>query len=257
MAPKKKQDTQESVEIKMVDKARSTFFIVGESPFVCNAMSSKVREGLLFPAPKKNKTEKATSLKHDPVAEFLRSAYRTPGDSAPTRIIFPASGVKRAMASAALELPGATKAQIGRLCWAVGDSVSVYGLPQMWMTVVRSADAARTPDVRTRAILPEWAMTVTVDYVTPNLTLKSVSNLLAAAGVFIGLGDGRPEKGALSYGRFRIVNEDDKDFRRIVAEGGRKAQDAAFAEPTMYDIETEELLDWFHAELARRGMKVA
>jgi hypothetical protein len=257
MAPKKQKDTQQSVDIKLVDKARTTFCIIGESPFVCNAMSAKVHQDLLFPPTKKNATEKATTLKHDPMAEFRRSAYRSHGNDQPTRVIFPAAGVKKAMASAALELPGVKKAQIGRLCWSVGDKISLYGVPQMWMTTVKQAGFPPTPDVRTRAILPEWATMVTVEYVTPNMTLKAVGNLLASAGVFIGLGDGRPEKGALSYGRFRVVNENDEDFQRIINEGGREAQDAAFAEPVMYDVETEELMEWFDSEVSRRGMKVA
>ena len=210
-----------------------------------------------MPPRKKGRAEKESSLKHDPMAEYRRSAYRSKEDDAPTRIIFPAPGFKRAMASAALELPGVSKAQIGRLCWTEGFSVPIYGIPQLWMSVVRSADINRTPDVRTRAIIPEWASTVTISYVTPNLRAQPVANLLASAGVFIGVGDGRPERGALSFGRFEIVNEDDERYQRILATGGKAAQDQAFAEPTTYDVETEELLEWWNAEVKRRGFEVA
>ncbi len=256
MAPKQKQDTAH-VDIRLVDKGKTTFYLVGESPFVCNAMSAKVWHDLVFPPAKKNATEKATTLKHNPMDEFRRSVYRTRDENAPTRIIFPAAAAKRAMATAALELPGVKKAQIGRLCWAVGEYIPLYGVPQVYSAVVKQAGFPPQPDIRTRAILPEWATTVTVEFVTPNLTIKAVSNLLASAGIYIGLGDGRPEKGALSFGRFRVTNADDKDFKRIMREGGRDAQDAAFQSPQMYDVETEELMEWFEAELLRRGMKVA
>ena len=245
------------IEIKRVAEEALTFCVVGVSPFVCNAMSAKVMQSLLLPSGKKNATEKATTLKHDPMAEYQRSIYRSLDDGAETRIEFPAGGWKRAMASAALELPGVKKAQIGRLCWVEGHMIPVYGVPQIYMTVVRSADIARTPDVRTRAILPEWAARVPVKFVTPNLNRQGVANLLASAGVFIGVGDGRPEKGALSFGRFKVVSEDDADFQRIVAAGGREVQDAALAEPEAFDSETAELLEWWTAEAHRRGFTAA
>lgn len=255
MATKKK-ETQ-SVEVMRVEQEAITFCILGTSPFVCNAMSAKVQHDLLLPPRKKSRQEKESTLKHEPLDEYRRSAYRSVGDDADTRIEFPAAGFKRAMASAALELPGVNKSQIGRLCWAEGHMVPIFGVPQLWMAVTRSADIKRTPDVRTRAIIPEWAAQVTVSFVTPNLRRQPVVNLMASAGVFIGVGDGRPERGALSFGRFEVVSEDDERYQRIIKAGGREAQDAAFENPTAFDRETEELLEWWQAEVRRRGFEVA
>jgi hypothetical protein len=53
-------------------------------------------------------------------------------------------------------------------------------------------------------------------------------------------------------GNFRIVDENDADFKRIVKEGGRKAQQTALDFPVAYDDETLELLTWFDVELERR-----
>lgn len=255
MAPKKKDAAE--VEILEVSTESVRFHLVGSSPFVCNAMSTKVKGGLVAPPPKKSRKEREASLKHNPLEEYRASIYRARDDGAPTRIVFPAAGFKRAMANAALEIPGVNRTQIGRLLWAEGDAVSLYGVPQLFMSVVRSADMNHTPDIRTRAIIPEWAATIDLSYVTPNLRVKPVTNLLASAGVFIGVGDGRPEKGALNYGRFRIVAEKDAEFQRILKTGGIKAQDDALAEPVCYDAETEELLEWWNAEVKRRGFEVA
>lgn len=249
--------TAEEVSVVKVTEERIEFCVVGVSPFVCNAMSAKVRGDLLFPPRKKTQSERQSTLKHEPMAEYLRSAYRSKGDDAPTRIEFPSAGFKRAMASAALEMPGVNKTQIGRLAWAEGHMVNIYGIQELFQAVVRSADQKRTPDVRTRAIIPEWAARVTMKYVTPNLNKTAVANLFASAGVFIGVGDGRPEKGALSFGRFELVEESDERFQRIIKTGGRKAQDRAFENPTYFDVETEELMEWFADELVRRGMHVA
>lgn len=257
MPPSKKGDNGTSVDIMTLTTKSLQAHIVGTSPLICNAMSQKVQQDLLLPAKKKNRAEKEGTLKHDPLAEYQRSPYRSKGDDAATRIIFPGGGFKAALAQAALDIPGAKKAEIGRLSYVTERNIPIYGIPQMYMAVVRSADMARTPDVRTRAILDEWAATVTVTFVTPNLTEQAVANLLAAAGIIVGIGDGRPQKGKLNFGQFRLASEGDPQFRRIVGTGGREAQDDALANPTCYDLETEELWSWWQAEARRRGFEVA
>ena len=157
------------------------------------------------------------------------------------------------MATAALESDGTNKTQVGRLSWVVEDDVAIFGVPQLDMRVVRMADIKRTPDIRTRAILPEWACRVTVQHVLPRLTPKSVINLMAFAGMIIGVGDGRNEKGCLSYGQFRIVKETNADFKRICKAGGRKAQDEALANPTFFNSESERMFTWWNEDTIARG----
>jgi hypothetical protein len=114
----------------------------------------------------------------------------------------------------------------------------------------------RTPDVRSRAIVPEWACRLTVQFAKPIMREQSIANLLAAAGIMAGVGDWRIEKGAGSYGAFRLCSATDPDFVRI-CKIGRKQQDAAIADPECYDDETESLLSWYGVEVQRRGFKVA
>jgi hypothetical protein len=192
-------------------------------------------------------------LKHNPLLEFRDSAYQTRTEDAPTALCFFATGFKGALASAALDVPGAKRTEIGRLCRIEGVDLPVWGTPELMMSVVRSADMNRTPDIRTRAILPEWACRVTIRYVKPKLNHQSIANLLAWAGETIGIGDFRQEKGKGSYGLFRLASADDPDFIRITSEQGRAVQEAALAEPQPHDADTEELLDWFNNELTRLG----
>lgn len=247
---------QKEVDIVQVGTETATFHILGRTPFVCNAMSQKVKRDLIMPPQKRRGKQREQHLKHNPIEEYRRSPYKAMDDDAPTRIVFPSSAFKQAMATAAKEMPGVTGAGIKRLCWAEGFNVSLYGVPQMWMTTVRNSDVNRTPDVRTRAILPEWCATVEVTYITPNLRHQPVVNLMASAGIMVGVGDGRPEKGAMSFGQFEIVDPDNEDFKRVMKSGGLKAQDQALETPTFYDSETEELYEWFVAEVARRGFEV-
>ena len=258
MVTKAKKKETKTIEVVQMETGELTFCLVGKSPFVCNAMSSKVRQGLLLP-PKKLKGDaaKEAHLKHNPPEEYRASCYRYREDDQRTRIYHPGAAFRKAMATSALETDDTTKAQVGRLSWISEYDVGIYGVPELWMTNVILAGQSRAPAIRTRAIIPEWACRVTVEHVLPRLQPQAVINLMAIAGMIIGVGDGRNEKGALSFGQFRIAREGDAAFKRICKAGGRKAQDAALKNPTTFDSETDELLSWWHAEVKRRGFKVA
>jgi len=243
------------ISVLEVMQGEMNFCIVGTSPFIYNAMSEKVWHELLMPAPKKNAAEKAANLKHSPFDEFRNSTYQNRDADAKTRLNFLCAAFKKGIAAAALDIPGANKSQIGRLVWVNGERVDMYGVPKIYCAIVRSADMNRTPDVRTRAILPEWACRISLRFMKPILKEQTIANLLAAAGWIQGVGDGRQQKGSLSYGQFRLVSEDDPDFVRICKNGGREAQEAALANPETHDEETDRLLEWFVEERQRRDGK--
>lgn len=245
-----KQTEIQTISIKM---ERVHYCVLGTTPIILNRLAEKARHQLLMPSGRKTSAEKATMLKHNPYEEFESSPYKlTEGD---TLLAHLATAFKRAIAGTALDLPGAKKTQLSRLMWVEGEKVSLYGIPKLHMAITRSADINRTPDVRTRCILPEWAARVTVAFPVPILKETTVSNLFAAAGMIQGVGDWRPEKGSGTFGQFELVDEDNPDFQRIIKEGGRKAQIKAMGKAEPYDLETEELLAWFVEEADRRGHK--
>jgi len=257
MAAKKKKDTTTMDVLELTVKTLEVN-IVGTSPLIFNAMSEKVRKEILFPSQKKSRAEKENTLKHDPVAEYRASVYRETGEDAETRLILPGGGVKSCIMQAGVDVPGAAKAALGRLVQVVETTVPVWGVPQLHMAVVRMAGQSRAPDIRTRAILPQWCARFHVRFVTPNLNAETVARLIAASGMLVGLGDYRPEKGKGSFGQFRIADaEEDAEVARIKKMGGREAQDTGLENPTPFDHETEALLEFFNAEVKRRGFKVA
>ena len=247
--------TDNSVEINIMEVARSeiTFMVRGDTPIILNAMSEKARQQLLLPPVKKNAAAKASTLKHDPLEEFAGSMYRARSADSPTEIVVPATAFKSALQGAALDIPGATKSQIGRLAYVVGDEICLYGIPQLLMSTTRCRDINRTPDIRTRAIVPEWACYVTIRHTTPILKSQDVMQLFSAAGYTQGIGDWRIQKGSGNYGAFSLVGDDDEAFQRIISEGGREAQLAAIDAPISYNADTDRLLAWFGAEAKRRG----
>lgn len=253
MAKPKAAPESKGIEIQELDRGTISLAVVGTTPFICNRASEKVMRGLLMPKGKKTAAEKQSSLKHEPLEEFRSSPYTLRDETAPTLLAFLSVAFKRAMMTAALDDPsGAKKSQIGRLVRLEGERVPLYGVPQMFMAVTRSADINRTPDVRTRAILPKWAMLLELTYAKPILQQKSVLNLFAKGGVFSGVGDWRTEKGSGNYGSFRLAGADDPELEEILATGGRAAQIAALNSPAFYDDETEALFTWWQAEYATR-----
>lgn len=256
MAKTKTTHTEDAVSVLEISKGAVTFCVLGTSPLVFNRMSEKAKRELLMPRGRKNAAERATTLKHDPVQEFRDSVYRDAADNAPARLVMPATAFKGAMAAAALDLPGVARSQIGRLTYVQGYNVHVFGVPRLFMSVVRSADINKTPDIRTRAILPEWAAMVTISFVKPLIRDQMVANLLAAAGVTIGIGDFRQEKGKGNFGQFDLVSADSVPFQALVRKAGRDVQDKALTDATPYDAESAELLDWYSAERKKRGFDV-
>lgn len=228
--------------------------VLGTTPIILNRLSEKAKHELLMPRGKKNAAERATTFKHIPVDEFRASAHRLSDDRQPTLLAIPATAFKGSIRTAALDMPGAKKAQIGRLTYVEGDYVGIYGVPRLLMSAVRSADMNKTPDIRTRVIVPEWACIVRVTHVQPLIRAQAVANLLAAAGITVGVGDWRPEKGGGSYGQFRIVPENDPQFLSIIKSGGRAAQVDGMDNPVAYDDESTDLLSWFEVERKRRSL---
>ena len=251
----KKTSKAEGTEISVFEVQRGVMdvCVVGISPLICEAMSSKVKQGLLLPSGRKTPSEKQSTLKHNPYEEFRDSAYKIANDDAPNRIVLPSTAFKGALRSVAIDIPGTAKSQIGRLTYVEGSYVPIFGVPKLLMSVTRNSDVGRTPDIRTRAIIERWASRFTITYIKPILRDQIVANLLAAAGMMRGVGGFRPEKGAGDYGQFKLVAADDPEFLEIVSAGGREHQDLAFDEPECFDDETLNLLTWFNAEVKRRG----
>lgn len=234
-------------ELKM---GRLSVNLMGVSPLIVHRFATKAWRELLLPAKEKNAAERAASLKHDPLTEFREAMYINRSKDEPTLMHLPIGMFQKAIASAALDIPGAKKAQILRLVSISSTQVNLFGVPMLGMDMVRNSDMARTPDVRTRPYLPEWSVTLEIEYVSSLLQQQEIMNLINAAGIIVGIGDNRPQKGG-SNGKFRVVYSDDKDLA-LVRKQARAAQEAAFRSPAFFNEEAAELYSWFVEEVARR-----
>lgn len=248
---------QEEIEVMEMRTGSIEFCILGITPLILNSMSAKAKHDILLPKGKKNAAQKASTLKHNPYQEFCDAPYVAESPKAKTYLEHLCTSFKAAMRGAAVDIPGTSKAQLGRLLWLPEERVSIYGIPRLFMSVTRNSDINHTPDIRTRVIIPEWACRLKVQFVKPILNAKTISNLLAAAGLTQGVGDWRPEKGSGNYGQFSLTDTRNIQFNKVLKEGGYKAQFNAMQNPVPYDKDTERLLAWFSEETQRRGLEIS
>jgi hypothetical protein len=251
--PKGKEKKEKPIEISVmkIDVGVVHVTVLSDAGLLLNRMSEKAKHELLIPHGRLNQVERSLTTKHDPRAEFRASPYHYPGKEA--FLALPAPALKGMARNVATDLPGTSKAQIGRLIWIPQDYVAVYGVPRLYMAVVRLKGMDAPPDIRTRAILPRWCATFEIHFAQPMLTHQAVANLIAAGGIIIGVGDGRQEKGTLSFGRNHIVLPSHPEVKRLMKTGGRKAQMKAMQDAIPYDEESAEMLAYWDAEMARRA----
>jgi len=241
-----------TLQIDALKQGRVTLKLIGTTPFYFNAMSAKAKRSLLIGGGKKTAAEKK-EIKHNPEEEFRDSIYRMPKGE--TLLGFPAPGVKGAMATAALETPGVTKSSVQRLIFLPEQKIKMWGKPFLKMDVVRSADMNKTPDIRTRAFLPRWCAEVDIAFVQPTLSTHAIVSLLQNAGVVVGIGDFRQEKGRGSYGTFSVAGDDIGDWQGYwdeVTQEGRDVQQYAMENPEFADDDTLELMNLLEEERQRR-----
>ena len=250
MATKKSDEVE--IQVQPLRQARIKLRIIGTTPMFQNRMAAKAKGQLLVGGQKKGKADRA-NIKHQPLLEYRDSAQILP--SGPTALGLNVIAVKAAMSTAALETPGLTKTSAQRLLFMPGDFVPLYGTPQLRMDVVRSADINRTPDIRSRCFLPIWGAELEIRYIVPQLNASSVVNLLCNAGILVGVGDYRQEKGKGSYGSFRVIGEGEKDkeWDDLIANHGRKVQLAALEDPEYADSDTVDLMEYYAGEVKRRA----
>ncbi len=85
--------------------------------------------------------------------------------------------------------------------------VRIDGKPEHLESVLPNANGSA--DIRVRAMFRQWGMTLRVKYDADLFCLEDVANLLARAGVQVGVGEGRPfsrEGNGCGWGTFEVVS---------------------------------------------------
>ena len=238
-------------EIQEIGTNHVGYNVLGTSPLIVHRYPFKAWQELVLPSRKENRAALEQTLKHMPVEEYRECFYRNRDDKRPTLFHLPNGMFAGALAQAGVDVPGAARATLQRLTRVVDINIDLYGIPELFCAMVRNSGMNRAPDVRTRPIFPQWACRITVRYCVPQLTERNITHLMGAAGMIVGVGDWRGERGG-PYGAFKVVEDGNPEFEQIVKKQGRKPQTEVYNHPIFHDEDTTQLMTWFEQELARR-----
>ena len=236
-----------------------TVCVLGRSPLLLHCMGQKAKFELTTGSTPKSAQDRRMTLKHDVVREFRESIYRDHSDDGPTRIQGLSVWFKKGISSMATDLEsGSSKAQLGRCVFVVGERIPIYGRPAVDVRSVIIGGMGRSADMRTRAMLPQWATKITIQYMTPTLNEQQVMKLAVAAGIFRGVGEYRPERGSGTFGQYEFVDPKDPRYLAVLKQG-RKVQDAllgksVFDEGDFYEPEMYDIYEWWSEEVKRREL---
>lgn len=182
--------------------------IEGVSPLLIHKFGAKAKQ-IMLDGMQGRKTPKTAK---NPEAEYEEAFYRiaTASGEKP-RYGFPAIAVKSAIVSAARFFGKDVRmTDLRQFMFVSGvlteaddqPLVEIIGEPRMREDAVRLSRGGS--DMRYRPEFFPWSAVVTLTYVKSALTQDSVLSLVDAAGLGVGVGEWRPEKGG-DFGRFRVI----------------------------------------------------
>jgi len=228
--PKAKKVEQTVVKIQPLNVGNLTLNLRGTSPLVVHNFGDKSRKQMLeaqmstqkakkeprcpeeefldafyvvdgeIPKPTVNEDTRQKSYDVDEVAKFLKSA--TFG--------LPITGFKNAII-AACRNTDYTMTQMKQTLFLSGAEHHDWAIinseksPEMDSRICRLAGAARTPIERFRPMWREWSTTINIQFDANQMTPDQVANIVAIAGFYVGVFEGRPERSSLGWGRFELV----------------------------------------------------
>jgi hypothetical protein len=204
-----KKQTEQVVNIPAIEVRNLTLRIVGDSPLIVHAWSTKAKQEMLDKQMKKAKQAKAAK---DPVGDFLQSLYVIDGEpevvekddglyATGATFGFPAVAFKAAAVGAG-RYTDAKMTELRGAFHVEGELVEIVGSPKMREDMVRVGMGVA--DIRYRGEFEEWHADLVVRYNERAISTDQVANLFNVAGFGVGIGEWRPEKDG-QYGRFHVA----------------------------------------------------
>ena len=180
---------KEKIIVKKPDIAKCVILLKGNTPLLCNRRRLDDKIG-----PKKVKDENR---------EFLACLYPMEND----QYGFPASGFKKCFVEASKGRKWFADSQINgkRIMGGLtimSEIILIEGspTPREDYVVINRKDTIR----RIRAEFKEWKCAVPIMFIANLLNINQIVNVISIAGMAIGIGDWRPQKGG-SFGTFEIT----------------------------------------------------
>jgi hypothetical protein len=226
---------------------RFHFWIVGDTPLICHAWSSKAKSEMLG---KQAGATRSGKEKRDPEADFIDSLYDMgikDKKGEPT-YGFPVTAIKKAILSCAHKDRGVPRSDVMAALWldaevvrtrpalagAVCDMplVRIYGdRPEMREDMVRiGAGLRKTANLAYRAQFRVWAIRVTGEINPLMVADHQLAFLVRQSGRGIGIGDWRNEKAGV-FGAYHLADVKEEElWERFIAGKGPLPVPASYRE---------------------------
>lgn len=189
----------------------ATFQIVGTAPYMQARFSEKAMQTMRAKQTAGSTAKKGTKREaRDFDADFDGAQHR----STDGWVGIPASAFRNACIDAC-RMAGFQMTRAKMSIFALADGLDVIDAtplirldakaPERSEMAVRNATGV--VDIRVRPVWREWGATVRLNFDADQFTIEDVSNLLARAGIQVGIGEGRPfskSSAGLGFGTFRI-----------------------------------------------------
>jgi len=196
------------IALPKIDIRRMEATVIGDSPLICHAWSTKSKKMLLD---KQMKRAKQAKEARDPEAELEACFYRLPDG----RFGMPAAAFKHAMVGACRFADNLKMTELRGALHVVGELVPIEGEPTPREDIVRIGIGVA--DIRFRPEFREWKATLAIDFNAAVISPEQIINLLTLAGFGVGIGEWRPECDG-QYGRFHVQTEEPRDGEKSSSE---------------------------------------
>lgn len=183
---------------KKLNLLTETLTIRGITPLVIHAFDEKSKEQMRL---KQQKQERSKKTAKDPDADCERARYRDAEGNECVKAVAIKSAIVRAAKMADMKMIDVRMSVFVR-----GDLLPIRGPSKMREDVVRVG--IDTADLRYRPEYEAWEVEFTVDFNASFVSREELLHLVRLAGFSSGIGEGRPEKSALGWGRFELVEPD-------------------------------------------------
>lgn len=204
-------DIREEVKILPLERARIKLRVRGTTPLVMNNWSEKSLKMMEDKQGGECVTKGAKRPKDCYEAAFYFIATKK---GQPKRYGFPAVAFKCAMVSACSFVDGVTKVLARGALFVIAQ---VAGMVEINGTLTDHGgtfnrmpvrNASGVADLRYRPMFDAgWTADLEIEFDPSNLKPGQVVNMLNRGGFHIGIGEGRPEKRDMGWGRFEVVEQ--------------------------------------------------
>lgn len=201
---------------------RFRIWVVGDTPLICHAWSTKAKQEMLA---KQAKAVKPGKEARDPEQDFVDSLYEMGEGTG--KFGFPATGVKNCILSAAHKDRGIARTNVLAALWIDHEMISVrpalakaicdMPLVRIWgsdpvmredMTKIGSG-LNKIANLAYRAQFTTWAIRLTGRFDVSTLNATQLAFLIQQSGMASGLGEWRNERKGM-FGAFHLANESEE-----------------------------------------------